>query len=162
AHPVGYWRLGERIGPTAHDASGHKRHGKYVGSPHLGLPGAIALDRDTSIRLDGPKARSYVEVPASTAFSVPTSGHGLTLEVWLRVPGHRDFGGEGDTKGGQGPFVHWLGKGEGDQQEWALRFYSSKSKKRPSRISAYVFSPKATKGKTNLGSGAYFQDKLRP
>src|SRR5262249_96797 len=36
-----------------------------------------------------------------------------------------------------------------------LRFYSSKSKDRPNRLSAYVFNPDG-----GLGAGAYFQDKL--
>jgi hypothetical protein len=162
ARPVGYWRLGERRGPTAFDASGHRRHGRYVGSPRLGLPGAITGDTDTSIGLDGPRARSYVEVPSNAAFSVPTSGAGLTVEVWLRTPARLDFPGEGDPRDGQAPYVYWLGKGEEGQREWALRFYSSRSRTRPNRISAYIFNPTAPRGRVNLGAGAYFQERLRP
>lgn len=51
----------------------------------------------------------------------------------------------------------WLGKGEPKKHEWGLRFYSSKSKDRPNRISAYIYNPDG-----GLGAGAYFQDKLTP
>jgi hypothetical protein len=162
SHPAAYWRLGEKSGAIAHDASGNNHNGKYINRPHLSLPGAIPLDKDTSIGLDGPKAKSYVEVPSNRAFSVPTSGKGLTVEVWLRVPAHLDFPGEGNPKDGQAPYVYWLGKGESGHREWALRFYSSKSKTRPNRISAYIFNPTASKGTRNEGAGAYFQDKLKP
>jgi hypothetical protein len=50
--------------------------------------------------------------------------------------------------------IHWLGKGEEEQQEWAFRFYSHNSA-RPNRISAYIFNPSG-----GLGSGAYFEDAL--
>jgi hypothetical protein len=159
ARPVAYWRLGEKSGTTAHDASGHQHDGRYVNRPRLGLPGAISGDRDTSIGLDGAEARSYVEIASSRDFSVATSGKGLSVEVWLRTPARLDFAGQDSA---DGPYVHWLGKGEPGNSEWALRFYSSKSKTRPNRISAYVFNREAAKGKKNLGAGAYFQDKLKP
>src|SRR5262249_36601737 len=104
-------------------------------------------DADTAIKLDG--RRSYVEIPTHKHFSQPTSGKGLTVEVWLR-PDLLAFEGETDD-----PYIFWLGKGEPKQQEWALRFYSSKSKERPNRISAYIFNRDGV-----LGAGAYFQDKL--
>src|SRR5438270_13468503 len=57
AHPVGYWRLGEAKGTLpAKDASGHHRDGTYHGKPDLGQPGAIHLDKDTALVLDGPKS----------------------------------------------------------------------------------------------------------
>jgi hypothetical protein len=162
AHPVAYWRLGEKSGTTAHDATAHKHNGKYVNRPRLGLSGALLLDRDTSIGLDGPKSRSYVEVPSHKDFSVATSGQGLSVEVWLRTPQHLDFAGQGNPKDGEAPYVHWLGKGEPGRREWAFRFYSSRSKTRPNRLSAYIFNPKAPKGTINLGAGSSFQDKLKP
>src|SRR5262249_39716019 len=50
----------------------------------------------------------------------------------------------------------WLGKGEPKNYEWGFRFYSSKSKDRPNRVSAYLFNPDG-----GLGAGAYFQDTLK-
>ena len=145
--PVAFWRLGEGKGPDARDSSGHGHTGAYKGAPALRQKGAIQGDADTAVKLDG--KRSYVEVPSHKDFSQPTSGKGLTVEVWVR-PDVLEFGGEtGD------PHVHWLGKGEPRRYEWALRFYSRASRDRPNRISAYLFNPQG-----GLGAGAYFQDRL--
>jgi hypothetical protein len=146
--PVAYWRLGDAKGPTAADRTGNGHNGTLHGTPNLQEPGAIKGDPDGAIKLDG--MRSYIEIPSHKDFSQPTSGKGLTVEVWLR-PDRLEFEGEtGD------PYIFWLGKGEPKQHEWALRFYSSKSKDRPNRISAYIFNPDG-----GLGAGAYFQDKLK-
>jgi hypothetical protein len=145
--PVGYWRLGETTGTTAWDASKNGHNGVYVGKPALREPGAVHRDMDTAVKLDG---HSYVEAPDHPGFSVPTSGRGLTVEVWMR-PDVLEF--EGDTSD---PYIHWLGKGGNGRHEWALRFYSRKSS-RPNRVSAYIFNPSG-----GLGSGAYFEDKLTP
>src|SRR5262249_2629843 len=114
--PVGYWRLGERVGPIAVDASGFGANGTYLGNPTLAQAGAIVTDRDTAIRLNGPQSRDYVEVPdpVSQAFSQPTSGLGLTVEVWAR-PDVLTF--DGET---HGRYIHWLGKCEDDSGrcEW--------------------------------------------
>jgi len=150
--PVGYWRVGEPIGPTALDASGNGYDGTYLGDPTFGQPGAIANDADTAIGFNGPDFRDYVEIPHpdSAAFSQPTSGSGLSVEVWLR-PDVLIFPGQTSD-----PYVHWLGKGIAGQHEWALRFYSQDTT-RPNRISAYIFNPQG-----GLGAGAYFQDDLTP
>lgn len=68
----------------------------------------------------------------------------------------KDLAFDGEGKRPQGPYVHWLGKGDKGQQEWALRFYSSKSEKRPSWVSAYIFSPAGQKG-----AGAHFTGPVR-
>ena len=146
--PVGYWRLGEDKGADAADGSGNGRTGTYQGAVALQEKGAIAGDANTAVKLDGKK--SYVEIPDHEAFSQPTSGKGLTVEVWVR-PDVLEFDGETDD-----PYVMWLGKGEAKKHEWALRFYSNKSKDRPNRISAYIFNPEG-----GLGAGAYFEDKLK-
>lgn len=147
--PVAYWRLGEDKGPTAQDDSGNGHHGVYHGTPAFLEKGALQGDTNTAVKLDGNK--SYIEVSADKALSVPTGGQGLTVEAWVR-PDVLEFKGETES-----PYIHWLGKGEGKQQEWALRFYSAKAKDRPNRISAYIFNPEG-----GLGPGAYFQDKLTP
>ncbi len=154
AHPVGYWRLDERPGAqVAADTSPHKRDGRYHRKPHLGQPGALALDKDTAMGLDGPKSKSYVEVPADKAFSVVTSGRGLSVEVWMR-PDKLDFAGENKDK--KNAYIHWLGKGQKGEFEWGFRFYTRRAE-RPNRISAYIWNPKGGEG-----AGAYFEDKLVP
>jgi concanavalin A-like lectin/glucanase superfamily protein len=146
-HPVAYWRLGEKHGPEAADASGNGHSGKYIGHPVFGGPGAIVGDANTAIGIAPPG--SYVEIPSAPQFSVQSSGRGLSVEVWMR-PDALAYAGETED-----PYVMWLGKGEKGEMEWGFRFYSQKST-RPNRISAYVWN---ADGK--LGSGAYFQDELR-
>jgi len=146
AKPVGYWRLGESSGAAAADETGNQHDGKYVGRPKLGEPGAISGDSNSSITLDG---KSYVEIPDDPAFSQPTSGAGLTVEVWMR-PDKLDFTGPTSVK-----YIHWLGKGEEGRHEWGFRFYTRGDAERPNRISAYLWNPNG-----RLGAGAYFQDKL--
>jgi hypothetical protein len=149
--PRAYWRLDESRGPAARDAAGHDNEGRFVGRPNFAQKGAIAADPDRAVGLDGPRTKSYVEVRNRDDFSVATSGKGLTVEVWMR-PDVLDFKGEAADR--QGDFVHWLGKGEKGQYEWAFRFYSGRGQ-RPNRISAYVWN---LDGK--LGAGAYVEDRL--
>jgi hypothetical protein len=152
--PVAYWRLGEGPGATAAaDASGHGHHGRYHGQPRLGQPGALAGDADTALGLGGPRARSYVEVPAREAFGVAASGEGLSVEVWLR-PDALTFAGE-QGKDPKNPYIHWLGKGEAGAQEWGFRFYTDAAADRPNRISAYVWNADGGEG-----AGAYVEDRL--
>jgi hypothetical protein len=147
--PIAYWRLGEAKGPQIHDRSGNGHKGTCHGNPIFKQLGAIIGDENTAIKLDGKK--SYIEISNSKDFSQPTSGKGLTVEVWLR-PDVLEFPGVTSD-----PYIHWLGKGEAKQMEWTLRFYSASSKDRPNRISAYIFNLEG-----GLGAGAYFQDKLTP
>jgi Concanavalin A-like lectin/glucanases superfamily len=143
--PVAYWRLGEARGPNALDSTGHGHKGTYHGAPAFGQPGAIKGDTNTAINLDG--NHSYVEIPSHKDFSQPTSGKGLTVEVWFR-PDVLVFQGEtGDTRN---PYIHWLAKGGPGQREWALRLYSRDAKDFPNRISAYIFNPAG-----DLGAGAH-------
>ena len=145
--PVGYWRLGETTGTTAVDLTANHRDGLYKGAVAMGERGALGpRDTDPAIRLDG--RRSYVEIADDEAFSQPTSGVGLSVEVWMR-PDALVFKGESKDN-----YVHWLGKGGAGRYEWALRFYS-RTAKRPNRISAYIFNNSG-----GLGAGAYFEDRL--
>lgn len=144
--PVGYWRLGQASGTIFADASGSERHGVAHGTVRLAGAGALRSDDDRSVTLDG--RRSYIEVPSDPAFSQPTSGQGLSVEVWLR-PDSLSLGGTGRQ-----PYIHWLGKGGPGRYEWALRLYDRRTKT-PNRISAYLFSPSG-----GLGAGAFFQDRL--
>ncbi len=147
--PCGYWRLGEKAGsPTVADASGNDHHGTCVGAVGQGQKGMLDREPDTACLFDGKTA--CVEIPGSPMFSQPTSGAGMTVEVWMR-PDLLDFAGEGEDN-----YIHWLGKGEAGRHEWAFRFYPKKSG-RPNRISAYIFNPGP-----GLGSGAYVEEDIRP
>ena len=149
--PVAYWRLGESRGPAAHDATSHGHEGRYMGRPNLGQAGAIASDPDRAVGLDGPRTKSYVEVPDSDEFSIATSGKGLTVEVWMR-PDALNF--KGEETDPPDDLIHWLGKGEKGRYEWGFRFYNRRAQ-RPNRISAYVWNPDG-----KLGAGAYVEDRL--
>jgi hypothetical protein len=148
--PVGYWRLGEAAGPTAHDSSANALDGVYNGKPTFGQPGAIANDPDTAVGFNGPDSRDFVEIPDpnSETFSQDRSGLGLTVEVWIR-PDALTFAGQTAD-----PYIHWLGKGTPGQYEWGMRFYS-RNTSRPNRISAYIWNPHGGEG-----AGAYFEDQL--
>jgi len=109
--------------------------------------------------------RDRVEVDSDPDFSVGTTG--ITVAAWMN-PATLYF----PTTEGNG-YIHWLGKGEQNQQEWAFRMYSkdtthSESPRRcnPSepfittrqnRISFYVFNPGG-----GLGVGSYFQYAYTP
>ncbi len=94
---------------------------------------------------------SYIEIPDSADFSVPTTG-ALTVAAWIR-PDTLSF----PSAEGSG-YVHWLGKGETGRQEWVFRMYNQENTEnppRPNRISFYVFNPVGGEG-----VGSYFQEPL--
>ena len=71
----GYWRLGDRSGTVAAEASGRAAPGSYAGAPSLGAPGAIRADADTAARFDGVDAEAQ-------AGGAPVGG-AATLEGWF-------------------------------------------------------------------------------
>ncbi|MGH9197117.1 MAG: hypothetical protein ACRD1T_15435, partial [Acidimicrobiia bacterium] len=103
----------------------------------------------------------YVDVESHPDFSLATTGQ-LTVSVWMK-PAALYF----PTTEGNG-YVHWLGKGGPNQQEWAFRIYSKDTTHaenprrcdpgepfittRQNRISFYVFPPEG-----GQGVGSYFQ-----
>src|SRR5947209_6760896 len=102
-HPVSYWRFEERLGPTAHDSTSNAHNGTYHGDVAFGQHGATSSEHDRAIGLNG--VHAFVEVPNSEVFSQPTSGKGLTVEVWFR-PDLLTFQGQTAQH-----YIHWLGKG---------------------------------------------------
>ena len=74
---LGYWRLGDRTGPTACEARG-EFPGTYSGGYTLGRPGAISGDANTAAGFNG--TTSYARVPNSAGLN-PTSA--ITLEGWV-------------------------------------------------------------------------------
>jgi hypothetical protein len=97
---------------------------------------------------------AYIEIPDANAFSVSTTGQ-LSISVWMR-PGTLTF----PSTEGTG-YVHWLGKGEPNQQEWVFRMYSAdNTENRANRTSFYLFNLAAPAGQTNYGVGTYWQEKV--
>jgi hypothetical protein len=90
---------------------------------------------------------SYISIPDHSAFSINTSGT-LTLEFWLR-PTTLKYSFPASTPD-SGKYVYALGKGDWNDYEYGIRFYSSDAvPKRANAISGYVWN---TTG--GLGSGA--------
>lgn len=132
------------------DVNGHLRRDKSGRNHSLGYggrPRTTTLPNGSSaMLLDGED--DYAAIGDRDDLSI---GDGvLTIEAWLRVD---DLNNENLDNG---QYVHWLGKGDGDDQEYALRLYNENTE-RSNRISAYVFNPGG-----GIGSGSYFQDDLRP
>jgi hypothetical protein len=101
--------------------------------------------------------QSYIEIPDSPEFSLTTTG-ALTVAAWIR-PATLTF----PSTDGKGidlskAYVHWLGKGETGQYEWAFRIYSQDNTVgRANRISFYVFKPEG-----GQGVGSHYQDPNNP
>lgn len=148
--PVLYLPLADPSSSKATDLSGNG-HDAFYESANQPLSTTRLPNGDPATVFDG--LAQYVEVPSFKALSVTDTGC-LTVEAWIR-PTVLQF----PREEGSG-YVYVLGKGTSGRQEYALRMYSSANSEvppRPGRISAYVFNLAG-----GLGSGAYFQDKVRP
>ena len=109
----------------------------------------LATDRfgksNSAYRFGGSDS-AYIEIPDNDIFSIATTG-ALTVSAWIS-PDSLDFE---RTDGG---YVHWMGKGEPQAHEWALRMYNFRSE-RPNRISSYAFNLSG-----GLGAGSYVQEEV--
>jgi YD repeat-containing protein len=76
--PVAFWRLGERSGTTAADASGKGNIGAYT-SVTLAAAGALAADADTAATFNGSTSR--------VAGSFPRPADTFTMEGWVKPTG---------------------------------------------------------------------------
>jgi hypothetical protein len=150
-HPLAFWPLDETQGPVAHDSAGGAHPGEYRGGVVFQQSGPPHVGREGAVGLNGMNA--FVEVADSDVFSQPTSGKGLSVEVWFR-PDLLTFPGQTADH-----YIHWLGKGQAGEFEWGFRFYSQNSS-RPNRVSAYIWNKTSAPGVHNEGAGAYFQDAL--
>jgi hypothetical protein len=142
--PSAYWTMGTPRSATEKDRTDHGHTGTYFGRPAVTkLPnGDIAADFDGKTE--------YLQVKDAAALSTATKGV-LTLEAWMR-PDALTFPVEGDKM----RYMHWMGKGESNNHEYAARFYSlTDNTKRRNRISGYQFNIDGGKG-----AGSYFQDKI--
>jgi hypothetical protein len=77
--PIAYWRLGERSGTTALDATGHAHTGAYLGGVALGVPAALVGDTDTAARFNG--STGMVQVPDSAPLRLNGS---WSIEFWAK------------------------------------------------------------------------------
>jgi peptidoglycan/xylan/chitin deacetylase (PgdA/CDA1 family) len=148
--PVLYLPLNDPADSVATDLSDSRHMAVYRSGGRL-LGTARLPNGDLATVFDGDG--QYVEVPSSKALSVSDTGC-LTVEAWIR-PDVLQF----PHEEGSG-YVYLLGKGTAGEQEYALRMYSYRNTEvppRPNRISGYVFNLVG-----GLGSGAYFQDEVRP
>ncbi|OGD79729.1 hypothetical protein A2368_03870 [Candidatus Collierbacteria bacterium RIFOXYB1_FULL_49_13] len=128
------------------DACDHSGNG--LDGTLSGTTAATTLPNGDAV-LDFNGTDNYVSVADADALSISTTGK-LTLEAWIR-PDTLQFGSEE----GSG-YVHWMGKGSTDNQEYVARMYSlTNTESRPNRISGYAFN--LTGG---LGVGSYFQDTV--
>ena len=133
------------------DLSGNGHDGVYEPSraPEQGVVRLPNGDRAASFN----GQNQYVQVSSASALSITNTGC-LTVQAWVS-PRVLQF----SRNQGSG-YVYILGKGTSGKQEYALRMYSfsnSETPPRPNRVSAYVFNLSGGEG-----SGAYFQDKIRP
>ncbi len=123
---------------------------------------ASAQVPQTYLQVNGTTDFVQIDVLDSPDFSVSSAG--LAVSAWMR-PDALLFPVSQGTDGCK--YVHWLGKGEADQQEWVFRMYQDDATNCPGtpsnrsrRISFYVFNLSAPPGQTNRGCGSYFQDPI--
>ncbi|GAA5122450.1 LamG domain-containing protein [Haloechinothrix salitolerans] len=141
--PVAYWRMNRTGTRCEHDASGNGLSGTYAGRRTT----ARLPNGERAVDFDG--ATGYLEVGDDDALSPATTGQ-FTLEAWFR-PDTLEF--PNDQSSG---YVHWMGKGEPNQHEYASRMYSkTNTENRPNRVSGYSFNLDG-----GLGAGSYFQDPI--
>jgi len=76
---ISYWRFGEASGTNAADSYGSNT-GTYVGTPTLGVTGAITSDSNTAVRLNG--TSQYVTVADNTTLNVANGP--LSVEAWVK------------------------------------------------------------------------------
>jgi hypothetical protein len=103
--PIAYLKLDDRDksdGAQARDSSGHSRHGVYHGGCSV-TDGPNELS--TATLFDGINACVEIPDPDDDAFSVPTSGHGLTVLRFVRPEAMR-FPPNGDSSAIAGTIVN--------------------------------------------------------
>jgi len=78
--PIAYLRFGESSGATARDETGNGNTAAVRGAVVWGVPGALAGDKDTAVRLDG--NTSVVDLGGAIDFSGTSP---FSLELWFNV-----------------------------------------------------------------------------
>lgn len=147
--PVAYIS-GQTTAPA--DTSGYGHQVNAYNSPTLAA--AAMPNGDNALIFNG--STQYIEIANTVDLSVPNTGV-LTIEAWMRPDTLNFANAEGTpvSQGGQGAYVHWMGKGETNAQEYVARIYNLADSSRPNRISGYCFNNSG-----GLGIGSYFQDSI--
>lgn len=78
--PIAYLRFGEKSGALAGDETLHGNAGAVSGKVTWGVPGALAGDSDTAVRLDG--TTSVIDLGKTIDFAGRAP---FSLEVWFNV-----------------------------------------------------------------------------
>lgn len=141
--PVLYLTMGHTASRTETDQSGNGNSGAYF--PRHQVASATTMPNgEGAAAFDG--YEQYLEVRDDDALSIPTTGV-LTIELWLR-PDVYDF-----PVTDKDDYIHWAGKGNRNDHEYAFRMYSLHSRVgRSQRISCYVYNLEG-----GLGTGAFVQ-----
>lgn len=117
--PRGYWRLGERSGTTATDASGNGRHGTYSGTYTAGQAGGLSGDGDAAAAAAAAFTAGRVTLPANTVWGA-LDGGAVTIEAWFKTTGggtlrlYLDGASVGSRSGTVTPlamYSNWIGTG---------------------------------------------------
>jgi len=149
--PVMFLSMDTPSSGSQRDATGHGHTGTYF--PSASKPGLVRMPNGDAVAVFNGRTQ-YLEVPDSTALSVPKTGV-LTISAWIR-PDTLQFPAQEGTG-----YVNYLGKSEYahvNQCEYELRMYSKtnfENPVRPNRLSAYAFNLPG-----GLGSGSYVQDPM--
>lgn len=145
APPRRYLEALQDFGDLTHAYPFNESPEDLAGTAHGVLKGS-----GTTFGSDGASftGKGYVQLPDRPEFTITPAG--LTIACWLTI---RDWKGSDPSDG----YVHWMGKGN-PQDEWVFRHYvTSGDPDRQGRISVYAFNPGG-----GLGAGSYYQRKEDP
>jgi hypothetical protein len=136
-HPVAFWNT------AGADLTANGHSGTLFNNPGI----TVLPNGDGSLLFNG--TTQYVQVAGNDHLSVPATGI-LSLEAWIR-PDVLTF----ETMD-ENNYVHWMGKRENGQCEYACRMYREapvgNDSGRVNRISGYAFNLAGDKG-----AGSYYQ-----
>ena len=90
----------------------------------------------------------YIQIADNDAFSISSTGK-LSISVWMKCDTLDFPNTEGDG------YLHWMGKGNSNNQEWCFRIYNNNHATRSNRTSCYAFNLLG-----GLGAGSYVQETI--
>jgi RHS repeat-associated protein len=76
--PIFYYRLSDTVATVAADSSGYGQAGTYVGTPTMGVAGALANDPDVAVTFTS----GYVSYSGT---NIPIGNSGRSVELWLKT-----------------------------------------------------------------------------
>ena len=114
--------------------------------------------------LNGIKPNSFYNLGDNNAYSAPAGGV-MTISVWMMpvsagvLTTGRPYPVMLFESTEQTGYVHWMGKGRIDQQEWAFRIYSGNNTDDPNRNNRMSFYHWASTG--GKGPGCYIEEEVK-